>query len=150
MAKRRTWNNALIIALSLFGMLLLYVTSLVSPKSSSYPLLPEGSSIEALVFQELVVRRDGDGWRSAPALEVKRLDGLMALWSDARLLPINAPEPLPRGPVQVDLYLDNGEAPVTVLLYPELGYLKLLGQEQWWKLLSAEGEALLNREGKDA
>ncbi|BDY03083.1 hypothetical protein [Ferrimonas sp. YFM] len=150
MAKRRTWNNALIIALSLFGMLLLYVTNLVSPKSSSYPLLPEGSSIEALVFQELVVRRDGDGWLSAPVLEAERLNGLMALWSDARLLPINAPDPLPRGPVQVDLYLDNGKSPVTVLLYPELGYLKLLGQEQWWKLLSAQGEALLNQEEKDA
>ncbi|TKB47584.1 hypothetical protein FCL40_15325 [Ferrimonas sediminicola] len=150
MAKRRNWNNALIIALSLFGMLLLYVTNLISPNSSSYPLLPEGRAIEALVLQELVVHREGEGWRSEPQLDAERLDGLMALWSDARLLPINDPVPQPRGPVQVDLYLDDGEDPVTVLLYPELGYVKLLGQPQWWKLLSAQGEALLNRGSKDA
>ncbi|SDJ91848.1 hypothetical protein SAMN04488540_11589 [Ferrimonas sediminum] len=150
MAKRRTWNNVLILALSLFGMLMLYVSNLISPNSSSYPLLPEGAGIEALVMQELVVRRDGGHWRSVPAVDDAQLQALMAHWREARLLPVAEPVPAPMQPVQVDLYLDDGSAPITVLIYPRYGYLKLLGQPQWWKLLSAEGAQLLNREGKDA
>ncbi|TKB56292.1 hypothetical protein [Ferrimonas aestuarii] len=143
--RRRKYNNALIIILSLFGMMMLYVTNLISPDNeNSYPLLPEGAQIEALVAENIVIRRQSPGWLSAPEHPSEQLELLMHRWHHAGLMPIAVPEPLPTSPVQVDLYL-NQQAPITLLLYPDYNLLKLLGQEQWWRLTSHQVSDLLIR-----
>ncbi|MBY6019376.1 hypothetical protein KUW04_16510 [Halomonas denitrificans] len=140
---RRTYNNWLIFLVIGAGALLFSTGRLTSPNSNSFPLLPESAEIEALVYGDLVVRAEADGARSSPALSEPRLNALLAAWRSARLVPVGEPQPVPDSPIQVDVYLDDGSAPQTALLYPQHAAVKMLGQSQWWRLVNQEMQHLL-------
>lgn len=140
---RRTYNNWLIFLVIGAGALLYSTGRVTSPSGNSHPLLPESVGIEALVFAHLVIRPDAGQIRSSPPYPEASLRALLAAWQSARLVPIAEPEPRPTSPIQVDVYLDDGSAPQTALLYPQQGAVKMLGQPQWWRLVNQEVSLLL-------
>lgn len=140
---RRTYNNWLIFLVIGAGALLYSTGRMTSPSGNSHPLLPESVGIEALVYADLIVRPEAHQIRSSPAYPEALLQRLIQAWHEARLVPIADPDPKPTTPIQVDVYLDNGSAPQTALLYPQQAAVKMLGQPQWWRLVNQDMALLL-------
>ncbi|MBY5994090.1 hypothetical protein [Ferrimonas balearica] len=140
---RKSYNNMLILLVAGAGLLLMTTGRLTGPPNNSVPLLPEAAQVEALVFADLVVRAEEQRLRSMPERPETELRALLDAWRRAQLVPTLEPTPAPSGPTQVDVYLDDGSAPQTALLYPHIAAVKILGEPQWWRLVNEPMAALI-------
>ncbi|SHI20982.1 hypothetical protein [Ferrimonas marina] len=144
MAKnRRRYNNMLILLVAGAGLLLLSLGQLTGPREHSLPLLPPESRLQGLVFADLALQQQDGAWQSQPALTPAQTQALLDTWQQAQMVAIAPPQPLPRQPIQVDLYLAEQDAPITLLLYPQLNAIKLLEDPQWWRLVNQAIDPLL-------
>ncbi|MBY6187944.1 hypothetical protein KUV89_15095 [Marinobacter hydrocarbonoclasticus] len=140
---RKTYNNWLIFLVIAAGALLYSTGQVTGPTGNSIPLLPDTVEVDALVYAELAISIGEDAPHSNPPVDDTRLRNLIAAWRDARLVPVADPDPKPTELVQVDVYLADGSAPQTALLYPQQSLVKMLGQPQWWRLVNQDMHLLL-------